>query len=539
MRRALVLARRGLGKSSPNPAVGAVVVREGRVVGEGFHAQAGTPHAEIHALAAAGAAARGATVYVTLEPCNHQGRTPPCTRALLAAGVARVVFGARDPNPRATGGGEFLAGRGVAVLGEVLGEACREEHRFFLTHVTTGRPHVILKSAASLTARPPPAPASPVDHRREGRARGHRLRGWVDAIGVGIGTALADDPRLTCRAPGGRDPLRVVLDTHLRLPPTAQVLDPASPASCLVACGPAPDPARREALERAGARVLPLPLHEGRVDLAALVGELGRRGITSLLLEGGAGLAFGFAARGLVDEVMYFLAPLLLGGAAAPGVLGGPGFPRLAEALRLAPPRVSAWATTSSCRPGCSAPLAAPVSLGRPVRRPPAAAPRRGPGRVGGTDNPANKMLAILTILVYINSGTTAAPSTTVKQGGIAMGNPICWAELTTWNPEGAREFYAKLFDWQIKPMPDAALPYLTFDPGQGPGGGIMGLPEPGIPTAWSIYVKVDDLKATCRRLEELGGKVHKPPTEVPGCGRFAVACDPQGAYFCLWQDPA
>ncbi len=280
----------------------------------------------------------------------------------------------------------------MAVLGEVLGEACREEHRFFLTHVTTGRPHVILKSAASLDGKTATsAGQSQWITGEKARARGHRLRGWVDAIGVGIGTALADDPRLTCRAPGGRDPLRVVLDTHLRLPPTAQVLDPASPASCLVACGPAPDPARREALERAGARVLPLPLHEGRVDLAALVGELGRRGITSLLLEGGAGLAFGFAARGLVDEVMYFLAPLLLGGAAAPGVLGGPGFPRLAEALRLAPPRVSAWATTSSCRPGCSAPLAAPVSLGRPVRRPPAAAPRRGPGRVGGTDNQPTK----------------------------------------------------------------------------------------------------------------------------------------------------
>lgn len=342
MRRALRLARRGLGRSSPNPAVGAVVVKEGRVVGKGFHAKAGTPHAEVHALAEAGELARGATIYVTLEPCHHQGRTPPCTRAILQAGIRRVVYGASDPNPRvAGGGGEFLRRQGLTVLAGVLAERCRLEHRFFFTHVTTGRPHVILKTAATLDGKT----ASHSGHSRwvtgeKSRRLVHRLRNELDAICVGIGTALADDPRLTCRLPGGRDPLRVVVDTTLRLPPTAKVLDAASPAPCLVASGPRPPADRRRALEAAGAQVLPLPRHRGKVDLAALLDELGRMRITSLLLEGGAGLAWGFVSRGLVDEVMYFFAPKLIGGLEAPPMLGGRGFARMDQALRLKRPVV-------------------------------------------------------------------------------------------------------------------------------------------------------------------------------------------------------
>lgn len=342
MRLALRQARRGLGRSAPNPAVGAVVVKDGAVIGQGFHALAGTPHAEVHALAAAGEAARGATIYVTLEPCNHQGRTPPCTRAILAAGIARVVYGASDPNPKAQGGGEFLRQAGLAVSGGVLAQACQDEHRFFLTHVTQKRPHVILKTAATLDGR---TAAHTGDSRwvtgPTARREVHRWRGWCDAICVGIGTALADDPQLTCRLPGGRDPLRVVVDTNLRLPARAKVLDPSSAAGCLVACGPRPDPNRRAALETAGAQVLPLPLGDDhRVDLAALLSELGRRGITSLLLEGGAGLAWGFVRAGLVDEVMYFFAPKLIGGANAPGMIGGEGFALMAQALPLGRVRV-------------------------------------------------------------------------------------------------------------------------------------------------------------------------------------------------------
>ena len=339
MRQALRLARRGLGRSAPNPAVGAVVARDGVIVGRGFHAQAGTPHAEVHALAQAGQAARGATIYVTLEPCNHQGRTPPCTRAILAAGIARVVYGAGDPNPKAQGGGEFLRAQGLVVTAGVLAEACAHEHRFFLTHVTKHRPHVILKTAASLDGR---TATHSGDSRwvtgPAARAEVHRWRAWCDAICVGVGTALSDDPQLTCRRPGGRDPLRVIVDTSLRLPPSAQALDPASAAGCLVACGPHPDPARRAALAAAGAQVLPMPTGtDGRVDLAALLAELGRRGVTSLLLEGGAGLAWGFVAAGLVDEVMYFFAPKLVGGATAPGMIGGEGLARMADALPLGP----------------------------------------------------------------------------------------------------------------------------------------------------------------------------------------------------------
>ena len=341
MRLALRLARKGLGRSSPNPAVGAVVVAAGKVVGRGFHALAGQPHAEVHALAAAGPAARGADIYVTLEPCNHAGRTPPCTKAILEAGIARVFYGAADPNPKATGGGDYLRAQGLEVTGGVLAEACEHEHRFFLKHVLSGRPYVVLKTAATLdgktaaAGRPGGAITGPQSLRQV-----HRMRNWLDAICVGSGTALADDPSLTCRLRGGRNPLRVIVDTGLKLPPTAKVLDPAAPGGCLVACGPRPPAARRRALEKAGAEVLALPKYQGRVDLAALLDELGRRGLVSLLLEGGAGLAWGFISRGLVDEIAYFFAPKLVGGLAAPPMIAGQGRPALDRAIRLSGARV-------------------------------------------------------------------------------------------------------------------------------------------------------------------------------------------------------
>lgn len=342
MRAALRLARRGLGKSSPNPAVGAVVVRGGAIVGRGFHARAGEPHAEVHALRDAGQAARGATIYVTLEPCHHSGRTPPCTKAILKAGIRRVVYGASDPNPKvAGGGGDFLTGKGLAVTAGVLADACAHEHRFFFTHITKGRPHVALKTAATLDGR--------TDTIKGGGARitgdragayVQRLRAQMDAICVGSGTALGDDPALTCRRRGGRDPLRVVVDTRLRLPAAARVINPASGAGCVIACGPKPPARRRAALERAGAEVLSLPAGPGGVDLAALLRELGSRGVISLLLEGGAGLAWGFVAAGLIDEVHYIFAPRLLGGRDAPGMIGGAGFARMSDALRLGRPVV-------------------------------------------------------------------------------------------------------------------------------------------------------------------------------------------------------
>lgn len=339
MGQALKLARQGLGRSSPNPAVGAVVVKDGKIVGRGFHALAGTPHGEALAMEDAGENARGATLYVTLEPCHHLGRTPPCTGAVLKAGIARVCFGASDPNPRVPGGGgEYLASQGVAVVPGVLQAECEEEHRFFFHHVTTGRPYIVLKTAATLDGHT----ATRGGESRwitgeDSRKEVHRQRNWLDAVCVGIGTALADDPQLTCRVIGGRDPVRVVVDTGLRLSPGARVLDPAAGAHCLVACGPRVAAKRRAALEKAGAEVLSLPRGPGGVDLWALVTELGKRGVTSLLLEGGADLAWGFASQGLLDEVMYFFAPKLLGGTLAKPMLGGLGYARMAQALNLGP----------------------------------------------------------------------------------------------------------------------------------------------------------------------------------------------------------
>jgi diaminohydroxyphosphoribosylaminopyrimidine deaminase/5-amino-6-(5-phosphoribosylamino)uracil reductase len=343
MRSALSLARKGLGRSSPNPAVGSVVVKRGRIVGRGFHAKQGEPHAEVNALLDAGEAAGDATIYVTLEPCHHQGRTPPCTRAIMEAGVKRVVYGASDPNPKvAGGGGGFLATQGLKVKAGVLREACEHEHRFFFKHITTGRPYVVLKTAATLDGK---TAARSGDSRwvtgEKARRQVHRMRSWLDAICVGSGTALADNPSLTCRLRGGRDPLRVVVDTKLKMPPTAKVLDGSSSAGCLVACGKGASAKRRTALEKAGAEVLEIPKGlKGGVDLTALMEELGKRGVISLLLEGGAGLAWGFLQQGLIDEVAYFYAPKLIGGQNTSGMIGGAGFARMAQAVMLYRPRI-------------------------------------------------------------------------------------------------------------------------------------------------------------------------------------------------------
>lgn len=340
MQMALRLARKGLGRSSPNPAVGAVVVKRGRVVGRGYHAKAGTPHAEVHALAQAGEKAKGADIYVTLEPCNHQGRTPPCTQAILKAGIKRVFYGASDPNPKAQGGGAFLVSKGLKVQGGVLAERCEHEHRFFLTQVAQGRPHVLLKTAATADGKT----AAHSGHSRwvtgeASRRQVQRMRNWCDVICVGINTALADDPRLTCRLRGGRNPLRVIVDSRLRLPPNAKVL--TADGGCVVACGPKAAKSRARALQQAGAEVLRLDKGPaGGVDLDGLLKELGKRGLSSMLLEGGATLAWGFVSQGLVDEVAYFMAPKIIGGQSAPSMIGGQGFGRMDQALMLTPPRV-------------------------------------------------------------------------------------------------------------------------------------------------------------------------------------------------------
>ena len=325
MRLALREAKKGLGRTSPNPCVGAVVVKSGKLVGKGYHRKAGTPHAEIHALQDAGTKTKGATLYVTLEPCNHTGRTPPCTAAILQSGIRRVVIGMADPNPWVQGGGgEFLAGSGLMVTTGLLEEECRAINRPFVKHTTTGMPWVIMKAAVSLDGRI----ATATGHSswitgRESRQYGHRLRDRVDAILIGIGTALADNPSLTTRLAAGRghDPLRIVLDTKLRLSPAAKLLTQESAARTMIFCGPQPPAGKVKALEAAGAVVRPVALHRsGVLDLKAVLRQLGGEAITSVLVEGGGAVHGAFLRAGLVDEVKMFIAPIFIGADGIPVV---------------------------------------------------------------------------------------------------------------------------------------------------------------------------------------------------------------------------
>ena len=339
MDRALRLAERGVGLASPNPMVGAVLLRSERVVGEGTHLRAGGPHAEAAALDAAGPAARGATCYVTLEPCAHFGRTPPCADALVRAGVSRVVAAIGDPHPEVDGRGlARLRAAGVTVTVGVREAQARALNRAFFCAVMEGRPHVTLKAAMTLDGKIASADGtSRWITGEEARLEAHRLRFAADAVLVGIGTVLADDPQLTVRHPGlpSKEPLRVVVDSRLRIPAEARVLRSGDPRRVLVACvAPAPTgPAA--ALRARGAHVLELPGEGGRVDLRALLEALRALDVIAVLVEGGGELGGAFAEAGLVDHVAFFVAPRLLGGREAPGPLGGRGRP-LKDALALA-----------------------------------------------------------------------------------------------------------------------------------------------------------------------------------------------------------
>ena len=330
MDRALRLAAEGFGRTSPNPMVGAVLIRNERVVGEGAHLRAGEPHAEAIALAAAGDAARGATCYVSLEPCAHDGRTPPCADALVRAGIARVVAACRDPNPRVDGRGlARLRAAGVDVTVGVREAEARALNRAFICAVTDGRPHVTLKAALTLDGKIAAADGSSRWITGEAaRLEGHRLRFAADAVLVGIGTVLADDPRLTVRHPElpAKEPWRVVADSRLRIRADAEVLRSGDPRRAIVACV-APAPAGPAAAIRArGARVLELPGDDdGRVDLRALLEALRALDVIAVLAEGGGELGGALAEAHLVDRVAFFVAPRLLGGRDAPGPVGGRG----------------------------------------------------------------------------------------------------------------------------------------------------------------------------------------------------------------------
>ncbi|MBW8268532.1 bifunctional diaminohydroxyphosphoribosylaminopyrimidine deaminase/5-amino-6-(5-phosphoribosylamino)uracil reductase RibD [Caldovatus sp. SYSU G05006] len=319
MRAALALARRGLGNAWPNPAVGCVLVRDGRVVGRGWTQPGGRPHAETEALARAGAAARGATAYVTLEPCSHHGRTPPCCEALIAAGVARVVIALQDPDSRVNGTGiARLRAAGIAVETGLCEAEARALNAGFLRRIRLGLPLVTLKLATTLDGRIATAagesrwitgPAA--------RREAHALRARHDAVLVGSGTVLADDPDLTCRLPGmARLPaLRVVADARLRTPLAARLVASAREVPTWIVTRPGHPPARRAPYQEAGVEILTVPAGPaGGLDLGALLGALAQRGVTRVLAEGGAALAAGLLRAGLVDRLAWFHAPAVMGG---------------------------------------------------------------------------------------------------------------------------------------------------------------------------------------------------------------------------------
>lgn len=369
MERAMTLARKGLGTTSPNPAVGAVVVKDGVVVGEGYHQRAGLPHAEVIALERAGESAEGATLYVTLEPCCHWGRTPPCVDRIISSGVSRVVVAMVDPNPKVGGAGiAALTGAGIRVEVGVLEEEALELNEAYRKHVTTGIPFVTMKYAMTLDGKVAT---------RSGRSRWisgsesrrvvHLMRSRVDAVVVGVGTVLKDDPELSCRlweweaereeaggeppAPAYNQPVRIVLDSFCRTPPSSRVVTGRVPAKMtsawsavnrfgaqtIIATTAAAAEERARALEEAGARVLRLEAagKDGRVPIWRLLEELGRMGMIHLLVEGGARLNAAFLEAGAVDKVVAFVAPKIFGGESAPGPVGGTGVDRPEEAISL------------------------------------------------------------------------------------------------------------------------------------------------------------------------------------------------------------
>lgn len=344
MRRALQLAERARGATSPNPMVGAVLVdQNGALIAEGWHAGPGEPHAEVVALEKAGPAAAGATLYVTLEPCCHWGRTGPCTERIIAAGVRRVVAAVVDPNPRVSGKGfSRLAEAGIRVESGLLAREARLLNKGFFTWIVHGRPYVYAKIAQSLDGKV----ATRTGESRwitteAARQDAHALRATVDAIAVGIGTVLADNPRLTARppGPGGRQPLRVIVDSRCRTPLDAACLK--EPGATLIATTPRAPHSRRRALERAGAQVWVDERAGQTVGIERLLRHLGTLNVTSLLVEGGPTLLGSFRDEDLIDEYWVYIAPRVIGGLKAPSAMGGVGSAALHDAQPLLDPTLT------------------------------------------------------------------------------------------------------------------------------------------------------------------------------------------------------
>ncbi len=335
MQQALTIAQYATGRTSPNPLVGAVIVKDGHIVGQGWHRQAGTPHAEIHALAQAGELARGATIYVTLEPCSHYGRTGPCADALIKAGVKKVVVAMTDPNPEVAGNGlARLRTAGIEVVEGILAAEAARINEVFLKWITTGMPFAILKTAMSLDGKI----AAYTGHSQwitcsDAREYVHKLRNIYDGILVGVGTILADNPKLTTRLPeGSHNPVRIIVDSMARTPLAANVVTDKQ-APTIVAVGQEAPPERVEALRNLGVEVLVLEQTPRGVNLRQLFKALGERRITSVFVEGGATINASLFADNLIDKVYCFVAPKILGGKAAPSPVGGIGVERVDQAI--------------------------------------------------------------------------------------------------------------------------------------------------------------------------------------------------------------
>lgn len=338
MAKALELAERGRGRTAPNPMVGCVVVRDDEIVGEGWHERAGEPHAEANALRAAGENARGATIYVTLEPCNHHGRTPPCTGALIEAGVRRVVIAARDPNPKAAGGLEHLQKAGIEVVVGVLQDEAQQQNEVFRTVHLKERPFVLYKTAMTLDGKI--ATRSGQSRWITGETSRNLVQTWrdeLDAIAVGVNTVLLDDPLLTCRLEGGRTPLKVVFDSVARTPLKAKLFDEddhGEAARVIIFVTDRAAESRVQALKERGAEVVRVPEARGRTDVSTALKHLKEQGVSSVLLEGGGTLAWAFFEYQAVDKVAVFIGPKLLGGGGA-SPLGGLGITRMEDAIEL------------------------------------------------------------------------------------------------------------------------------------------------------------------------------------------------------------
>ena len=337
MRRALELAGRGRGRVEPNPMVGAVLCRSDVIVGEGFHERFGGPHAEVNALAQAGMRAQGATLYVNLEPCCHQGKTPACTRAVIEAGVSRVVMAMEDPFEAVAGRGrKELTEAGIEVRVGLLEAEARTLNAPYIKLRTRGIPFFTAKWAMTLDGK---TATRTGDSRwvssEVSRQYAHGLRNLTDAVLIGVGTALADNPTLTCRVPNGRNPRRIVVDSFARIPIHSQLVETVSEAPLIVAVTEQAEVERIAELESAGCQVLRLPARAGRVDLSALAVELGRMELTNVLCEGGATLSAGLLETKLIDRVVVFVAGKLAGGQNAPGAIGGLGISEMADAIVL------------------------------------------------------------------------------------------------------------------------------------------------------------------------------------------------------------